>query len=129
MSDYFIGIVKAIIALALLDFIYLKSTGNIFNTLINKIQNSPLTLRIPSTLMVYILIFTMWVVFIYNQKDRFTFKQNISRAAILGITTYGIYDFTNYAIFKDWTFNIVLMDTIWGGILYSLITMIAIYKF
>ena len=37
--------------------------------LINKIQASPLQLRLYSAIVVYILIFIMWVVFIYNNKD------------------------------------------------------------
>ena len=32
------------------------------------------------------------------------------------------------AIFKDWPIKVVLMDTIWGGILYSLTTLIALFS-
>ena len=123
MNNYFIGLLKALIAISILDYIYLNSTSNIFFKLVNKIQNSPLKLRIYPTIMVYVLIFLMWVVFIYNQKDKFSFKQNIFRSFLLGLCTYGIYDFTNMAIFKDWPINVVVMDTIWGGVLYSLITL------
>ena len=123
MNNYFLGLLKALIIMSILDYIYLNSTSTIFFKLVNKIQNSPLKLRIFPTIMVYILIFLMWVVFIYNQKEKFTFKQNIFRSFVLGLCTYGIYDFTNMAIFKDWPLKVVLMDTIWGGVLYSLITL------
>ena len=123
MNNYFLGLLKALIIMSILDYIYLNSTSTIFFKLVNKIQNSPLKLRIFPTIMVYILIFLMWVVFIYNQKEKFTFKTNIFRAFVLGLCTYGIYDFTNIAIFKDWPLKVVLMDTIWGGVLYSLITL------
>ena len=125
MNNYFLGLLKALIAISILDYIYLKSTNNIFFKLVNTIQKSPLKLRIYPTIVVYILIFLMWIIFIYNQKDKFTFKKNIFRAFVLGMCTYGIYDFTNMAIFKDWTINVALMDTIWGGVLYSLTTLIA----
>lgn len=127
MNQYLLNLFKAIIALSLLDFIYLKSTGNIYSKLINKIQASPLQLRFFSAIVVYILIFIMWVVFIYNNKDNYSLKENIGRAFLLGATTYGIYDFTNYAIFKNWTLPISIMDMIWGGILYSIVTVVAIY--
>jgi|TARA_B110001469_G_C9642537_1_gene323517 uncharacterized membrane protein len=120
------NLIKAIIALSILDFIYLKSTGTIFSNLIYKIQKNKLNLRMYSALCVYILIFIMWYVFIYKQKDNFTFKENLLRAFILGFTTYGIYDFTNHAILKDWNMNIVIMDTLWGGILYTIITLVSI---
>ena len=123
MNNYFLGLLKALIAISILDYIYLKSTSNIFFKLVNTIQKSPLKLRIYPTIMVYVLIFLMWVVFIYNQRDKFSFKQNIFRSFLLGLCTYGIYDFTNIAIFKDWSIKVVLMDTIWGGVLYSLITL------
>jgi len=125
MTNYFLGLLKALITISILDYIYLKSSSNIFYKLISSIQTSPLRLRIYPTIIVYILIFLMWIIFIYNQKDKFTFKENIFRAFLLGMCTYGIYDFTNMAIFKDWTINVALMDTIWGGVLYSLTTLIA----
>ena len=123
MNKYLLNLFKAIIALSLLDFIYLKSTGNIYSKLINKIQNTPLQLRFYSAIIVYILIFIMWVVFIYN----YTLKENIGRAFLLGSTTYGIYDFTNLSIFKNWSLSISIMDMIWGGILYSIVTFVSIY--
>ena len=120
------NLIKAIIALSILDFIYIKSTGTIFSNLIYKIQKNKINLRMYSALCVYILIFIMWYVFIYKQKDNFTFKENLLRAFILGFTTYGIYDFTNHTTLKDWNMNIVIMDTLWGGILYTIITLVSI---
>ena len=127
MNTYLLNLFKAIITLSLLDFIYLKSTGNIYSKLINKIQTTPLQMRFYSAIIVYILIFIMWIVFIYNNKDNYSLKENIGRAFLLGSTTYGIYDFTNHAIFKNWPLSISIMDMIWGGILYSIITFVAIY--
>jgi uncharacterized membrane protein len=125
MNNYFLGLLKAILTISILDYIYLNTTSSIFYKLISTIQNSPLKLRMYSTIIVYILIFLMWIIFIYNQKDKFTFKENIFRGFLLGLFTYGIYDFTNHAIFNDWSIDIVLMDTIWGGVLYSITTLIA----
>ena len=128
MNNYNLGLIKAILTLSILDFIYLKSSSSLYSKLINKIQKSPMSLRMYSVIIVYILIFLMWVIFIYNKKDQHTLKENILRSFLLGLLTYGIYDFTNYSIFKDWTLGISIMDTVWGGILYSLITLISIYS-
>jgi uncharacterized membrane protein len=35
----------------------------------------------------------------------------------LGLMAYGTYEFTNYATLKDWSFEQVAVDTIWGGLL------------
>ncbi|MCG3269558.1 DUF2177 family protein [Yoonia sp. I 8.24] len=35
----------------------------------------------------------------------------------LGVFAYGTYEFTNYATLRDWSFEQVAVDTIWGGAL------------
>lgn len=38
-------------------------------------------------------------------------------AAIIGAMAYGTYEFTSYAIMKDWHWQMVATDTIWGTVL------------
>lgn len=38
-------------------------------------------------------------------------------AAIIGAMAYGTYEFTSYAIMKDWHWQMVATDTIWGTLL------------
>lgn len=38
-------------------------------------------------------------------------------AAILGAMAYGTYEFTSYAIMKDWHWSMVVTDTAWGTVL------------
>jgi uncharacterized membrane protein len=38
-------------------------------------------------------------------------------AAIIGAMAYGTYEFTSYAILRDWHLSMVLTDTIWGTVL------------
>ena len=37
--------------------------------------------------------------------------------AVLGLTAYGTYDLTNYAIFKAWPLGLTLADIGWGAVL------------
>lgn len=41
-------------------------------------------------------------------------------AAIIGAMAYGTYEFTSYAIMKDWHWQMVATDTIWGTVLTAL---------
>lgn len=41
-------------------------------------------------------------------------------AAIIGAMAYGTYEFTSYAIMKDWHWQMVLTDTLWGTVLTAL---------
>lgn len=38
----------------------------------------------------------------------------IGNALILGAVGYGTYEFTNYAILRDWTWEMVILDFCWG---------------
>ena len=38
-------------------------------------------------------------------------------AAVIGAMAYGTYEFTSYAIMRDWHISMVLTDTIWGTLL------------
>ena len=48
-------------------------------------------------------------------------------AFLLGLFIYGIFEFTSGAIFKKWETFPLIVDTLWGGILYFLTYFI--YKF
>ena len=41
-------------------------------------------------------------------------------AAVIGAMAYGTYEFTSYAIMKDWHWQMVMTDTIWGTVLTGL---------
>jgi uncharacterized membrane protein len=37
-------------------------------------------------------------------------------AALIGAASYGTFEFTNYAILKDWAAQMVVVDLIWGTV-------------
>jgi len=47
--------------------------------------------------------------------------------ALLGMITYGIYDFTNYSILANWPWKITLIDFAWGTVLCSVSSLIAAF--
>lgn len=38
-------------------------------------------------------------------------------AAVLGFLAYGTYEFTSYAVMRDWHWSMVLSDAAWGTVL------------
>lgn len=107
---------KIMVVSLALDFIYLSLTQPNTSALIQTIQRAPLQLHYLSTAVVYLFLCLQLYFFIFLQ------NQSIAVAFILGLTTYGIFEFTNKAIFKRWTYSMVVIDTLWGGILYALTT-------
>ncbi|MBN9889934.1 DUF2177 family protein [Salipiger abyssi] len=43
--------------------------------------------------------------------------QALLAGALLGLMCYGTYEFTNYATLRGWSFQQVVIDTLWGGAL------------
>lgn len=40
--------------------------------------------------------------------------QQIGRAALVGLVAYGVYDFTNLATLRVWSWRLALVDLAWG---------------
>jgi uncharacterized membrane protein len=107
------GILQTFGILLIVDTIYLMATKDIFGKIVRDIQISNLELRIYSALICYLFLATIIYYFIIFKKE------SIRTSAILGALVYGVFDFTNHAIFKKWTLSIALMDVAWGAILFA----------
>lgn len=46
---------------------------------------------------------------------------------MLGLVTYGIYDFTNYSILANWPWKITVIDFVWGMVLCGLSSLFAAF--
>ncbi len=104
--------------LILIDSIYLYSIKNIFTKQISTIQGSPLQLNMYGAVACYVFLVFGLNYFILNA------NKGIMDAFILGIVIYGVYETTNLALFKKWSINVAILDTIWGGVLFALTTYI-----
>lgn len=108
----------AAMILIILDFMYISFIKNIFTAQIQNIQHSKVVVNWIGIILCYVFIIASLHYFILWP------KKSVLDAFILGLLTYGIYETTNYALFKDWSFTIVVIDTLWGGVLFALTTYI-----
>ena len=51
-------------------------------------------------------------------------RKSVNDAFLLGLVIYGVYETTNYTLFNKWSILTVIMDTLWGGILFACTTYI-----
>lgn len=98
------------IIILIVDLPWLMLTSNISRGMIEKIQKSPLVLRIFPSIIVYIALAYLA-----------TIPKSTKQAFLLGLCTYAVYDFTNLAILKNYSLSFALMDSLWGGVLFMII--------
>jgi uncharacterized membrane protein len=119
MSKY---IVSSII-LVLVDYIYLNIIKDFFKNQIKKVQGTPMKVNFVGVILCYIILVLGINYFIIYQ------NKSILDAFLLGLLVYGVYETTNYALFSNWSFTTVIIDTLWGGILFAITTYLTRYFF
>jgi len=110
--------IKKGIVLLVVDFIILKFViGKLFVKMVENIQGKPININIYYALITYILILLGQYLFIEPIRSVYRKDKYYTYAFLLGVITYGIFDFTNLTIFSDYKLIPALIDTLWGGIL------------
>ena len=51
-------------------------------------------------------------------------KASVTDAFYLGLSIYAVYELTSKAILKNWSYTTVVIDSLWGGILFASATYI-----
>jgi uncharacterized membrane protein len=104
--------VTILIALLVLDAVWLTMRKSYHLALFENIQKSPLTLRWLPAAFVYILLAGAITWSLQSVKS---VPDAIQRGAVVGGVMYGFYDATNMATLRGWTWEMVLTDTVWGA--------------
>jgi len=111
-------VLKIFVVLILLDGVFLFLMRNYFAEQVRLVQNAPLTMNILAAVLCYIIICLGLFYFIINK------RATPSEAFLLGLFVYGVYETTSLALLKSWKLTTVITDTLWGGVLFFLITYI-----
>ena len=117
-------LVVSLMSFLVLDSFYLGYMSDYYKKLISDIQKSPMKLKLLPTIGVYIIIMFSWYYFIYKNITPKTNYKSIMDSAILGFCMYSLFDLTNHAILKNWDIKTVVIDSLWGMILYTIPTTI-----
>jgi len=121
-----IRLAKFALTMLVLDSIYLSSFSGEYNTMMKNIQKSPLKMKPLYALVVYVLMILGWKLLIDRKGEKQT--AIVRNSIILGIVIYGVFDFTNLAIFDNYSLKLGLIDMLWGGILFGVSSYIATKK-
>ena len=86
----------------------------LFEPMIQNIQGSPLSTNGVKALIAYIILFLFAYIFIPKM-------DNYTDTFLLGFFTYAIYETTNFTVFDKWNPYVVVLDSLWGGVLLCLL--------
>ena len=104
------------IILVVVDSTYLYSMKNFFNNQIKLVQGTDIQINIYAAILCYIAL--VYGLYYFIIKD----KRPLIDAFIFGIVIYAVYELTTMALLKNWSWKTVALDTLWGGILFTITT-------
>lgn len=89
------------------DIIWLIAMGGVFQRVVARIQGgAPAKYNLLMAIPVYLALGYL-----------LTVATSVRQAFMIGLAVYAVFDFTMAFMFKDYPALVVLMDTVWGGIL------------
>lgn len=102
------------IVFVIIDGIFLTMMKPYFENQVKLVQGSALKVNITATLLCYVfLIFGIYYFIIQPNKS-------VQDAFLFGIVIYAVYETTSRALLTKWKWTTVIIDTLWGGILFAL---------
>jgi len=109
------------LGLVAIDFAYLSIIKDHFARQIAAVQGAPMRINLFGAVVTYVFLIFGLNYFIIRP------GRSAQDAFLLGLVTYGVYDFTNLALLSKWSLTTAVTDTLWGGALFYLTTML-VYK-
>ena len=114
-----------------LDAPYLYLMSNTYSRIVKNISGKSLTNRYYSGAIVYIALALGLITFVIPKVRTNSLmnivKDSIMYGGIFGLVVYATFDFTTHFMFEGWPLSISIIDTVWGSILSTLVTIIYCY--
>lgn len=117
-------------AFVVLDFLWLGFVVKEFNlrqlAALGRIENGEFRVLYPAAAVVYILMSLAVVLFVLPRFDETSaLWYKFVLGATMGLIVYGVFDFTNLAILKDYPLPFIAADMAWGCFVFGAVTLIA----
>ena len=109
-----------------IDQIWIQGASSLHRSVVQAVQGSELTVDLVAGAGFYALGALAFYTFLLNNPS--VNEKNVALYAfILGICMFGTFDLTNKAIFKNYTWDYAIKDTLWGGFVFA-VTSFIIYQ-
>jgi uncharacterized membrane protein len=132
MENWIILLIEYIIAFILLfvlDQIWVGFIAKKFyDKNISKVQNAPVRPRTKMGLVGYLVMAFGFLFFVLSRVRGKTAFEALTVGAVFGALLFGFNNVTDYTIFQNYSPELVWVDTIWGAILFTMVTFL-LYRF
>lgn len=105
-------LVVLFVSFVLLDLLFFWVNASFLSKTIRNVQGKSSDVRLSGAVLCYVALTLLMY---------FTLSLDYLKTFGLGVGVYAVYEGTNYAIFEKWPLQMVVMDTIWGGLLFVLV--------
>ena len=100
----------------ILDFVFLASQRKTFESQVISVQKTALVMKPAGAIACYLFLLAGLYYFILRE------RRTPLEAMLFGLVVYGVYETTTYALLKNWRVETVMVDVLWGGVLFYLTT-------
>jgi hypothetical protein len=123
-----------LILIAIGDGIWIGTNMKMYNDATVAIQGSDIRMNPYGAIISYVCLYALLVLFavpmvldkVGGAKMSLLDKLFVSLryGGLLGLLTYGIYNFTCLAILKKYPMKVAILDTLWGGMLFTIVCLV-----
>lgn len=131
--NIYIKYLIAAFLLSFMDFIWISSNLKMYNKTVKDIQGFEPKINITYAIIAYaFMILSLFYVAIpftmnyINKYDSYTdiLYKSVIYGGVVGLSIYGIYNFTCLSFFNKYPLSTAIIDTIWGTFLYSFVVFV-----
>ncbi len=114
MNDIFKYLLTAI-TFFVIDIVWIRLFAmSMYQKYISEIMTS--TVR-PLPIILFYIFYPLILYVVFKIVNVSSLQNLLILSFLVGVLAYGTYNLTNMGILKEWNWNIVIIDTIWGGLL------------
>lgn len=114
-----------LLVLLLLDAAWLLFNKNRYDALVKAVQGSSIKMNVVAACASYVCVYLILVAFVLPIAERAKGDKlyiALRYGGLLGLLVYGVFNFTNMAIFSRYDVFVACLDTIWGALLFFSVT-------
>ncbi len=130
MKNFIVGMVLHLVLILGLEKIWFSFAGSFLKRELSSIaliENNQFQVRLNAAILVYLIMAFSLQYFVFALKTPEGLFDVLTRSATLGFVVYGVFDLTNRAILRDYSWSMAIVDMFWGVFLYSAVGLISFY--